>query len=147
MRPRPRRTSNAMKMRKQATTYVTLPPAVVAVELPLTRFRTGQRRGGGRGVDTFHDLLTTQRLLDHLRQEQPILAMTWSSSHHLTCFLHFFTTSDMWLCLCGVEAARKRRMEPCFEVDNSCISILDTLAGSRYHTSLALDDGDARQAC
>ena len=29
----------------------------------------------------------------------------------------------------------------------SCIFILDTLAGSRYHTSPALDDGDARQAC
>ena len=33
------------------------------------------------------------------------------------------------------------------EAGGSCILILDTLAGSRYHTSQAPDDVDARQAC
>ena len=46
------------------------------------------------------------------------------------------------------KVACRRGMELLFaDGVGSCIFILDTLAGSRYHTSPALDDGDARQAC
>ena len=47
----------------------------------------------------------------------------------------------------GKVACRRRVELWLAEGVGSCIFILDTLAGSRYHTSLALDDGDARQAC
>ena len=129
--------------------YVKRLSATVAVELFLTMYsyRPVMKRKMRNKFPEY--LSTTQRLLD--RRERN--SQSSPSSDRPFALHDVFPTSFLQHRISGLAcAAREQRAGgggsfTFAEGFHSCILILDTLARSRYHTSRALDDGDARQAC